>query len=153
MSIHVRNQRRIHVAAPAAIAFQFFTPLGEQLWIDEWRPHYVNPPSGLTTAGMVFTTGEGDRLTIWQLIEFDQEGRKACYARTMPAGTVGTVRVQATPLDSQNTEVLVQYDMTALAPAASQALENYRDPAFSQMMDSWQEKIRQRMPELLQAFA
>jgi hypothetical protein len=64
MPLHVRNQRRILVAAPASIAFHFFTPLGEQLWLDEWRPEYILPPDGVTTVGMVFTTGKGDEFTV-----------------------------------------------------------------------------------------
>jgi len=150
---NVCNQRRIVVPAPANTAFHFFTPLGEELWIDEWRPRYVYPPDGKATAGMVFTTGEGPEFTIWQLLEFDPGRRHSRYVRTTPASRTGTVSVQATPLDPGHAEILVRYDMTALHADAAASLEQYRDPAFGRMMDDWQARIRQRLPQLLEAFS
>lgn len=40
MSQSITNQGRIHVPAPATVAFQIFTPRGKHLWTDEWRPHF-----------------------------------------------------------------------------------------------------------------
>jgi hypothetical protein len=63
------------------------------------------------------------------------------------------VAVQAKAIDSQNTEVLIQYDMTALDPTRAGVLDGYQDPAFSRMIEDWERKIRERLPELLKAFA
>lgn len=152
MPAQIQNQRRILIAAPADVAFQFFTPAGEQIWIDDWRPRYIHPSDGTTVAGMVFTTGEGPEHTIWQLLDFDPGRRMSRYARTTPGLRTGTVTVQATALDTQSTEVLVHYDMTALSDAGAASLEQYLDPAFAQALDAWGEKIRRRLPQLLQAF-
>jgi hypothetical protein len=146
---HVRNQRRIHVPASADLAFQLFTPRGEELWIDEWRPRYIHPADGGTTTGMVFTTGEGEEFTVWQMLEYDLAARRSVYARTTPARRVGTVTVSARPAGPDETEVLVQYDMTALRPDDPDALAQYQDPRFGEMLDEWERSIRERMPRLM----
>lgn len=81
---HVRAQRELHIAAPAGIVLRMFTPKGEELWIDAWRPRYVHPPDGNTVRGMVFVTGDDAEQTIWQLLEFDEIRLRAVYARTTP---------------------------------------------------------------------
>ena len=152
MPTRIDNQRRIFVPAPADIAFRFFTPAGEQIWIDDWRPRYIDPPDGSTVAGMVFTTGEDHEHTIWQLLDFDPARRVSRYVRTTPGLRTGTVTVHATALDAHSAEVLVRYEMTALSSAGANSLEQYLDPAFSEALDQWGEKIRLRLPQLLQAF-
>jgi len=152
-SPYVRSQRRILVAAPAALAFRLFTPKAEELWIDDWRPRYLRPGDGSTTPGMVFTTGEGAEFTVWQLLEFDPQARRSVYVRTTPASRAGTVSVQANPLDLSHTEVTVQYEMTALRPDADPMLDAYREPAFGRMIEQWERSIRERMPQLVAALA
>jgi hypothetical protein len=39
VSTQVRTQGHIRVNAPVATAFHFFTPKGEEIWIDHWRPN------------------------------------------------------------------------------------------------------------------
>lgn len=68
MAKRVQVTRRIVVGAPVDQAFMFFTPAGEELWVDGWQPRYVYPGDGRTEAGMVFTTGEGDDLDAGGLV-------------------------------------------------------------------------------------
>lgn len=154
MEIHVQvsNQRRFVVPASASVAFQFFTPKGEEFWVDDWAPRYLHPPAGETAAGMVFTTGEGAEFTVWHLVEFDEGARRSRYVRTTPSSRTGVVTVQATALDLASTEILVRYDMVALSAGSASSLDAYRDPAFVAMIEGWSQKIRARLPELLQAF-
>jgi hypothetical protein len=72
MPRHVHAAHCIVVGAPVDQAFMFFTPAGEELWVDGWQPTYVHPTDGRTEAGMVFTTGQNDDLTIWTLVDFDR---------------------------------------------------------------------------------
>ncbi|MES2937806.1 MAG: SRPBCC family protein [Pseudomonadota bacterium] len=141
MPLHIRNQRALRLPLPADTAFQLLTPKGEERWIAEWRPRYIRPADGETEAGMVFTTGEGEEFTIWQVVDFDAAARKARYARTTPALRTGMVTVEATALNDNETEVLVRYEMTALSPQGEASLRQYEGEAFAAMMAQWREMI------------
>lgn len=147
----VRNQHRIPIAAPADVAFMFFTPAGERLWVDGWDPCYIHPPTGETRAGMVFTTGRGNDFTIWQLADFDRTTRRARYVRTTPALRTGFVEVRCLPLDSGNCEAVIGYDLTALSPEGERSLDAYEGRAYAAMIDGWAKAIGARLPDLLRA--
>jgi hypothetical protein len=151
MTLHVRSRHSIRVAAPADIAFMFFTPAGEELWVDGWQPVYVHPADGRTCAGMVFTTGSGTHFTIWQLADFDREARRSRYVRTTPALRTGFVTVHCQALDDQHTEVHVGYELTALNAEGEASLGAYEGTAFVAMIDEWATLIAARLPELLRA--
>jgi hypothetical protein len=141
MPLHIRNQRALRLPLPADTAFLLFTPKGEERWIPEWRPRYIRPAGGETEAGMVFTTGDGEDFTIWQVVDFDAAARKARYARTTPTSRTGMVTVEATPLGDHDTEVLVRYEMTALSPQGEESLRQYEGDAFANMMAQWRGAI------------
>jgi hypothetical protein len=148
---HVRAQRELVVAAPADIVFRMFTPKGEELWIDAWRPRYVHPQDGTTVHGMVFTTGDGAEHTVWQMIEFDPLGRRSVYARTTPGVRVGTVTVEVDALDPLTSQARIRYEMTALADGP--VLAPYLDPDFGHLIDGWGTMIHARLPQLIDALA
>ena len=148
--------RRLHathgivVDAPVDRAFMYFTPSGEELWVDGWRPTYLHPADGRTEAGMVFTTGEGDELTIWTLADFDRAARRSRYLRCTPASRTGLVEVHCVALDADRTHVTVGYTMTALDAAGERALEDYEGARFAAMIDGWARAIAARR-EVLRA--
>lgn len=145
---NVRNEHSITLAVPADAAFMLFTPKGEELWIDHWRPHYLHPADGRTAEGMAFATGEGPEYTLWQLIVFDRVQRRSVYARTTPVLRLGTVTVEVEPIDSVSSRVSVRYDMTALA-GDDAALAGYRNPQFAAMIDGWGASIQRLLPGLI----
>jgi hypothetical protein len=149
MPLHVSSRHRIRVAAPADIAFMFFTPAGEELWVDGWLPTYIHPADGRTAAGMVFTTGSGVQFTVWQLADFDRQALRSRYVRTTPALRTGFVTVHCRPLDDQHTEVEVGYELTALSPEGEASLDAYAGAAFTAMIDEWATLIAARLPLLL----
>lgn len=150
-TIHVRAQRELEIAAPADIVFRMFTPKGEELWIDAWRPRYIHPQDGTTIHGMVFATGDGDERTLWQMVEFDTTRHRAIYARTTPGARIGTVTVDVEAIDPLNSRARIRYDMTALAEGP--VLAPYLEPAFGQLIDGWGATIRARLPMLIAALA
>ncbi len=151
MPLYVCNQQALRLPLPVDIAFLLFTPKGEESWIPEWWPRYVRPASGETEVGMVFTTGEGEEFTVWQVVDFDAAARKARYARTTPALRVGMVTVEARSLGDTEAEVLVRYEMTALSPQGQESLLQYEGEAFVRMIQLWREMILRVLPELLPA--
>lgn len=146
---HVRVQRELHIAASAPIVLRMFTPKGEELWIDAWRPRYVHPPDGNTVRGMVFITGDTKEQTIWQMLEFDPARLRATYARTTPGLRVGTVAVEVEEQAPGMSRVRIRYDMTALVDEP--VLEAYQEPSFDRMIEGWGIAINERLPMLVEA--
>lgn len=93
MPQHLHATHRIVVDAPVDRAFMFFTPAGEELWVDGWQPAYIHPRDGRTEAGMVFSTGEGAEHTVWILADFDRAAHRSRYLRCTPASRTGIVEV------------------------------------------------------------
>jgi hypothetical protein len=98
MAQRLHASHRIVVDAAVDQVFMFFTPPGEELWVDGWKPTYVYPRDGRTESGMVFTTGQGDELTIWTLTDFDREAHRSRYLRCTPASRTSLVEVRCVAL-------------------------------------------------------
>jgi hypothetical protein len=137
MPKRIQASHAIVVDAPVDRCFMYFTPAGEELWVDGWRPRYVEPLDGRTEEGMVFTTGHGDDTTIWMLAHFDRTQHRSRYARCTPASRTGFVDVQCTALDRERTEVRVGYTLTALGERGAGDLAAYEGAAFTAMIDGW----------------
>lgn len=139
---------RITVDAPIDRAFMFFTPAGEELWVDGWQPTYLHPADGRTEAGMVFTTGQGDDHTLWLLADFDRAQHRSRYVRCTPASRTGTVEVQCRALGAERTEVEVSYTLTALTPSGAKVLAGFEGEPFAAMIDGWAREIAARIDKL-----
>jgi hypothetical protein len=151
MSKHVRRTHRIIVNAPIEKTFMFFTPAGEELWAEGWSPCYIHPPCGTTSRGMVFTTGEGESFTIWQLLDFDRVHYRSHYVRTTPLLRAGQVVVDCSPVSDRSTAVDVTYDMVALTVAGERSLVAFAPDSYVGMIESWSRRIEQRIGQLVSA--
>lgn len=151
MPRHLQASHRIVVDGPIDQAFMWFTPAGEELWVDGWRPSYLHPSDGRTEGGMVFTTGQGDDLTIWTLADFDRVAHRSRYLRCTPASRTGFVEVRCAALDAARTEVCVSYTLTALNAAGEKVLEGFEGERFAAMIDGWAQAIAARRELLLAA--
>ena len=151
MPLHTHATHRVVVDAPAEQVFMFFTPAGEELWVNGWSPRYVHPEDGATQQGMVFCTGQGADLTVWTLLEFDRQAMRSRYVRCTPATRTGTVEVVCTALDASRTQVEVTYTLTALSPEGEVVLQAFEGPAFASMIESWATDIGRHLPRLLAA--
>lgn len=151
MPLRTHASHRIFVNAPADKACMFFTPAGEELWVDGWAPRYVYPVDGTTRQGMVFCTGQGPDLTVWTLLEFDRDAMRSLYLRCTPATRTGTVEVVCSALAASRTQVDVTYTLTALSPQGEVVLEAFEGPAFASMIEGWATDIDRHLPRLLAA--
>lgn len=151
MAHRLHASHRIMVDAAVDQVFMFFTPAGEELWVDGWAPTYVYPRDGRTESGMVFTTGQGDELTIWTLADFDRKAHRSRYLRCTPASRTSLVEVRCVALDEARTEVWVSYELTALNAAGEHVLEDFEGKRFAAMIDDWARKIAARRELLLAA--
>lgn len=150
-STHRSASHEIRIAAPIAQCQLFFTPAGEELWVDGWTPVYLHPTDGRTVAGMIFTTGSGDEFTIWSLTDFDTVARYARYSRVTPASRCGFVEVACTADGDAATRVRVTYTMTALTAAGVRSLAAFDAEPFAEMIDGWRASIEAQLPSLLTA--
>jgi hypothetical protein len=151
MPRHVHASHRIVVDAPVDRCFMFFTPAGEELWVDGWQPTYIQPEDGRTEAGMVFTTGAGEEMTIWTLADFDRVQHRSRYLRCTPGSRTGLVEVRCKALDGTRSEVEVSYTMTALSAQGEVVLEAFEGERFAAMIDGWASEIAARRDLLLTA--
>jgi hypothetical protein len=148
---HLSQSHTIRIPARVERAFMFFTPAGEELWVDGWRPRYHWPEDGSTRAGMVFGTGEGDTATLWTLVDFDREHHRFRYARVTPALRSVLVEVRCRAAGIGATDIQVSYTLTGLNPAGDTSLDAFEPPHYAAMIDGWREAIEARLPALLAA--
>jgi hypothetical protein len=151
MPQHVSATHRIRINAPVAQCHRFFTPAGEELWVEGWRPEYVYPKDGRTQGGMIFTTGESEDFTIWNLVDIDTESYYSRYTRVTPALRTGTVEVRCKTVSQNMSDVEVTYKLTALTLKGEQSLDSFVGEAFAEMIDGWKQSIDQRLHVLLDA--
>ena len=125
---------------PPREAIGYFTPEGERAWAPGWDPHYLHPPDGRTTAGMVFTTGHGGEQTLWTMTRHEPDLGVAEYLRVTPGSRMGTVRVQCSEAGG-GTRVTVTYALTALTAEGNAALQEM-DAGYERFIESWEASIR-----------
>lgn len=138
---HIKRSHAIVLNAAVQNLFPLFTPAGEKLWVEEWDPAFLYPPSGETREGMVFTTDHGNEKTYWSLIEFDPERCYARYARVTPTSRFGLVEVRCEAAGPRQTRAAVTYTFTALTEAGNAYIEEFTEEHYRQMIDSWQAQI------------
>jgi hypothetical protein len=149
MPLKTHATHRIVITAPADQAFMFFTPAGEELWVDGWAPRYIDPPDGSTEEGMVFCTGEGPEFTVWTLLEFDRKTMRSRYLRCTPATRIGTVEVVCAAIDAHRSQVDITYKLTALNADGEAVLATFDGRPFVEMIDDWAAAITRNLPSLL----
>jgi hypothetical protein len=153
MPKYQRARHAMTLALPVGPCQMLFTPAGEELWVEGWRPCYHHPPDGRTCEGMVFATGAGEEHTLWSLVDFERGPARyrARYSRVTPALRSGLVEVVCEPLAEAATRVQVSYEMTALTPAGEASLQAYEPEPFARMIEGWRAQIEARLPALAQA--
>jgi hypothetical protein len=146
---HEKVTHRITLPLAASEAIELFTPEGERLWIADWNPRYFHPANGETLEGMVFTTGEGEELTYWTVVDFDLPGLRARYARVMPGSRSTIVEINCYEDGEAQCQVEVTYALTGLSNAGNDLIDAFVGEAYPAMIEGWKDKIMdhlQRMP-------
>jgi hypothetical protein len=133
----------IEIALPIERCFPLFTPKGETLWVPDWAPEYIYPPSGETEQGMVFITGHGGEITLWTLVDYQPENHYARYSRVTPGSRSTLVEVQCAASGSDRTTVTVSYTLTGLSEAGNQAISAFCGAPYIEMIEEWRTLIEQ----------
>lgn len=145
---HEKVSHRISLPLAASEAIELFTPEGERLWIEEWNPRYFHPANGETVEGMVFTTGEGEELTYWTVVDFDLAGLRARYARVTPGSRSTLVEVCCHPDGEAQCQVEVTYTLTGLSEVGNAAIDAFVGDAYPLMIEGWREKILEHLKRM-----
>jgi hypothetical protein len=126
-------------------AFRFFEPEGERAWAPGWAPRYVYPSNGVAEKGMVFTTGDGDDLTIWIVLGHAPDVGAVEYARITPGQRLAIVRVHCSGIDKVMTRVTVSYEFTGLSEAGNAYVHSMDEASYRAFIESWSEAIRRAL--------
>jgi len=133
-----RLRRSFTLPLPCGEAWELFTATGERRWVSGWEPSF---PDGLNdrVAGTVFTTKHGERVTTW-VVTVAEPGHRVGYARVTADHTAGIVVVSCRALSSTETEVTVEYELTALSLEAAAELDAFAE-GYDHCIDGWRRAI------------
>jgi hypothetical protein len=130
-----RVRRRGSFSVPGSVpdVVPLFTAEGERTWVPGWDPVFPLADHG-HEPGEVWTTEGAAARTIWVTAQRRADG--ALFARVTPDVSAGLVDVHCYPGASGTTDVVVEYDLTALGPAGTVALEHLAR-GFAAMLEDW----------------
>jgi hypothetical protein len=112
-----------------------FTAEGERRWAPGWEPVWADE-SHQHEIGEVWTT-HGPPSTTW--VTVDTSPNHVRYARVAIGDSAGLVTVACVENGGQ-TEVTVDYDLTALSDAGAARLEHFA-ASYDDMLAHWQQHI------------
>lgn len=140
MTLRRQASGEFELAIAAGTAIGYFTPEGERRWAPGWDPSY---PAGDVSEkpGTVFITRHGEIETVWVIEKIDRVQNTSAYSRVTVGHHAGTVRVRCQDQPSGGCRVIVEYDMTALAPDHAGVLDAYNDEHFEAMMEEWAARV------------
>lgn len=142
-ALRIRREAVFVVPQPVGKIFPLFTPKGEELWSDQWRPSYIFPKSGETQEGMVFVTGPANaEHVIWRMEIYDPSHGRVRYSRISPSNRYGVVEVECRT-DAGGTKVKVTYEFTALSEAGNKFIQEFSEETYRAMIGEWKAAIEQ----------
>jgi hypothetical protein len=136
----VRRSGSLQLPAPPRQVLYYFTPEGEREYEAVWAPEYFEPGTPAPNPGLAFRTRAGGEETLWLVLEYDETGGRASYARVVPGVRLGVVTVRC-EAEGGGTRVHVAYDQTAVSEAGRRALAAFTQEAFDAMLREWRRAI------------
>ncbi len=131
---------QITVDLPIEAAFPLFTPRGEEAWVPDWRPTYIDPADGETRQEMLFTTGAGEDKTFWTCLAWEPAAAHVRYLRLTPSSRVAIVDVQCMA-EGRRTLVRVRYEIQPLTEAGVSFVDDLAEEAFAESINEWADLI------------
>ncbi len=128
----------------ADAAFELFSPLGEKLWVPEWKPELLYPPAASWERGLIFRTTEERGEAIWVVTALDRQRREVEYHRIETGRYVARVSVQCSE-DGLQTTVRVKYSFVGLSEAGNQDIAAMSAQSYEEKMRRWQEWINRHL--------
>jgi hypothetical protein len=140
-ALRIRREAAFVVSQPMDKTFPLFTPKGEELWSDQWRPTYIFPKSGETQESMIFVTGPANaERVIWRMEIYDPAHGHVRYSRISPSNRYGVVEVECST-GGAGTKVKVTYEFTALSEAGNKFIREFTEENYRAMIGEWKAAI------------
>jgi len=132
---------------PPDAAFEFFSPLGEKLWVPDWNPELLHPPGVVWERGLIFRTNEERGEAVWVVTALDRRLHEVEYHRVEAGRYVARVTVHCGAHAGVQTQVRVAYSFVGLSEAGNQDVAAMSSASFAEKMQRWQEWIRRSLSE------
>jgi hypothetical protein len=130
--------------APVGQVFHLFSPLGEQLWVPDWKPELLHPFGASWERGQVFRTDDEGGEVVWLVTHLDRAANDVEYHRVCPGRYVARVAVRCLSLPGERTAVDVSYRFVGLSAGGNAEIALMTPDAYAQKMDRWKEWIEAR---------
>lgn len=133
----VRLVGKLTLIGPVEEMFQLFSPLGEKLWVPEWNPELLHPPSVSWEAGLIFRTREETADAIWVVTRLDRAAHKVEYYRVESGRYVARIEVSCVGNAAQSTEASTVYEFIGLSESGNAEIAAMTQDSYSQKMERW----------------
>jgi len=116
-----------------------FTAKGECLWVPGWEPEYVYPESGEPMTGMIWKTRSYQDLEeVCVTVDYDTVQHSVTYLKWTEGKHVERFDIQCNAAADGNSDVHVNYTLTALNDEAHAAVESMSEEAYVGWIREWE---------------
>jgi hypothetical protein len=123
---HTRRTFEFNVQLPMDAAGPLFGAYMERRWAPDWKPTFLWPAIANDQQGMVFTVAHGSQTVVWIAPSYDIATGVFQYVYVIPDVMVTLITLKLLP-QGRATRVAVEYERTALNPAAANIVSKMAD--------------------------
>lgn len=113
------------------------TPKGDQVWLPDWRPNFVEPESGETKEGMLWTMKVGGRESYWTCTVWDPTAGKARYLQVKPENRFTYADTTCVAVNKQRTQVFWLYEHYTIGRKGDEFIRAITPAKFVSMIEDW----------------
>lgn len=121
-STHVKRSGTMTLQGSVEKVFPLFGPVDESKWAEGWEPSIKYGSN--SEAGTIFTIADPHPMT-WVLTRFDSQNHGLQYVIVPQNDRVAQIDIDCHAASRTETLCQFSYSLTALAPSAQDAIENY----------------------------
>ena len=125
-----------------ADATPLFGPVREAEWAPGWAPHFLHPPEGAQSEGVVFTTTTSkDKERLWLLTAYDLKEGRVEYVIITPGFTANEVKIRVVPDGDRQCRATITYRHSAVAPQGNEEVNKLDAHWADQQRVHWEAAI------------
>jgi len=122
---HTHTQFTFAVHAPFEQTAPLFGANEERKWAADWDPQFIYPQPAHDRQGMVFIVEHPGHSSVWVNTAFDLAAGHIQYTYVLNDAMATLIDIHLKRVGSDQTEVTVLYERTALTPDANQHVEHF----------------------------
>ncbi len=122
--------------------FPLLCPVREADWLEGWSYNMIHSSTGLIEKDCVFTTPHhGEYSTVWQVTQYNKVNHMIEFLRVTPFENVVKINIRLTPIGTDKTQAIIDYQYTALNEEQNQFIETELHDSFNESMKWWEKAI------------